>query len=178
VRVWTAFIWQKISFSCDPWWTRLTIQSLAVTLRTIIFNVLKLCLLPTEFIRVFHMVLKIKTDSFPKQHYYFLLFSVGWDLCPFRTAVTTVLLYQPQIIDYGNCGATGGIKTGRGNRSTRRKPVPALIWPPQIPHDQTQARIRATVVGNSDLKSVNLLIFAGETYCFSCEVGTAFLCSI
>jgi hypothetical protein len=30
-------------------------------------------------------------------------------------------LYKPQMIDEGDCGATGGMKIGRGNRSTRRK---------------------------------------------------------
>jgi hypothetical protein len=37
-------------------------------------------------------------------------------------------------------GAIGGMKIGRGNRGTRRKPAPAPLCPPQIPHDQTQAR--------------------------------------
>jgi hypothetical protein len=39
------------------------------------------------------------------------------------------------MIDEGGCGAIGGIKIGRGNRSTRRKPAPAPLCPPQIPHD-------------------------------------------
>jgi hypothetical protein len=30
----------------------------------------------------------------------------------------------------------GGMKIGRGNRSTRRKPAPAPLCPPQIPLDQ------------------------------------------
>jgi hypothetical protein len=30
------------------------------------------------------------------------------------------------------------MKIGWGNRSTRRKPAPALICPPQIPLDQTR----------------------------------------
>jgi hypothetical protein len=30
-------------------------------------------------------------------------------------------------------GAIGGMKFGRGNRSTRRKPTPAPLCPPQIP---------------------------------------------
>jgi hypothetical protein len=51
------------------------------------------------------------------------------------TAATTGLLYQPRMICDGDCGKIGGIKTGRGNRSTRRKPAPALLCPPQIPHD-------------------------------------------
>jgi hypothetical protein len=31
-------------------------------------------------------------------------------------------IVQPQMIDEGDCGAIGGMKIGRGNRSTRRKP--------------------------------------------------------
>jgi hypothetical protein len=44
--------------------------------------------------------------------------------------------------DDGDCGENGGMKIGRGNRSTRRKPAPAPLCPPQIPHDQTRARTR------------------------------------
>jgi hypothetical protein len=35
----------------------------------------------------------------------------------------------------GDCddGEFGGMKIGRGNRSTRRKPVPVPLCPPQIP---------------------------------------------
>jgi hypothetical protein len=39
------------------------------------------------------------------------------------------------MIDDGDCGPIGGIKIGRGNRSTRRKPAPVPLSPPQIPHD-------------------------------------------
>jgi hypothetical protein len=56
---------------------------------------------------------------------------------PLGTAATAGLLYQPQVIDDGDCGAIGGMKVGRGNRSTRRKPTPAPLCPIQIPHDQT-----------------------------------------
>jgi hypothetical protein len=34
------------------------------------------------------------------------------------TAATTGLLYQPQMIDDGDCGAIGGMKIGKENRST------------------------------------------------------------
>jgi hypothetical protein len=44
-------------------------------------------------------------------------------LSPLGTAATTGLLYQPQMLDDGECGAIGGMKVGRGNRSTRRRPV-------------------------------------------------------
>jgi hypothetical protein len=39
------------------------------------------------------------------------------------------------MIGEGDCGEIGGMKIGRGNRSTQRKPAPALLCPPQIPHD-------------------------------------------
>jgi hypothetical protein len=39
------------------------------------------------------------------------------------------------MIGDGDCGETGGMKIGRGNRSTRRKPATAPLCPPQIPHD-------------------------------------------
>jgi hypothetical protein len=67
------------------------------------------------------------------------------------TAATSGLLYKPQMIDEGDCGAIGGIKIGRGKRSTRRKPAPATLCPPQIPHDQTRARTRAAAVGSQRL---------------------------
>jgi hypothetical protein len=42
------------------------------------------------------------------------------------TAAATGLLYQPRMIGDGDCGEIGGMKIGRGNRSTRRKPAPEL----------------------------------------------------
>jgi hypothetical protein len=51
------------------------------------------------------------------------------------TAATTGLLYQPRMLGDGDCGEIGGMKIGRGNRSTRRNPSPAPICPAQIPHD-------------------------------------------
>jgi hypothetical protein len=67
----------------------------------------------------------------------------GVRLSPLGTAGTIGLLYQPQMIDNGDCGATGGKKIGRENRSTRRKPTPVLLCQPQIPHGLTRARTRA-----------------------------------
>jgi hypothetical protein len=37
-------------------------------------------------------------------------------------------------------GAFGGMRIGRGNRSTHKNPVPVPIRPPQIPHDLTWDR--------------------------------------
>jgi hypothetical protein len=41
-----------------------------------------------------------------------------------------------------DCGEIGGMKIGRGNRSTQRKPAPAPLCPPQIPHDGKPATNR------------------------------------
>jgi hypothetical protein len=67
-------------------------------------------------------------------------FISGVGLSSLGTAATSGLLYKPQMIDEGDGGAIGGMKIGKGNQSTRRKPVPAPLCPPQIPHDQTRAR--------------------------------------
>jgi hypothetical protein len=72
---------------------------------------------------------------------FFSLSGVG--LSPLGTAATSGLLYKPQMID--------AIKIGRENRSTRRKLAPAPLCQPQIPHDQTRARTRATTVGSQQL---------------------------
>jgi hypothetical protein len=78
-------------------------------------------------------------------------FVSGVRLSPLGTAATTGLLYQPQMIGDGDCGEIGGMKIGRENRSTRRKPALAPLCPLQIPHDQTRARTRAAAVGSQRL---------------------------
>jgi hypothetical protein len=55
------------------------------------------------------------------------------------------------MIDDGDCGAIGGMKIGRGNRSTRRKPAPVPHFASQIPHDLTPAGTRAAAVGSQRL---------------------------
>jgi hypothetical protein len=61
--------------------------------------------------------------------------------------------FWPIVPAPGNCeGAEfGGMKIGRGNRSTRRTFSPAPLCPPQIPLDQTRARTRAAAVGKQPL---------------------------
>jgi hypothetical protein len=65
-------------------------------------------------------------SSFVSQQsiFFFILSRVRLSL---GTAVTTGLLYQPQMIGDGDCGEVGGMKIGRGHRSTRRKPAPAPL---------------------------------------------------
>jgi hypothetical protein len=81
----------------------------------------------------------------------------GTRLSPLGTAATTGLLYQPQMID-------GGMKIGRGNRSTRRKPAPVPLCPPQIPHDLSWARNRAAAVGSQRLTVRAMVRLKGSDY--------------
>jgi hypothetical protein len=69
---------------------------------------------------------------------------------PLGIAATIGLLYQHQMID-SDYGAVGGMKFGKGNRSTRRKPAPVPLCPPQFPHDLTSARTRAAEIGSQRL---------------------------
>jgi hypothetical protein len=70
----------------------------------------------------------------------FIIILSGVRLSPLGTAATTGLLYQPRMLDEGDCGAIGRMQIDRGNRSTRRKPAPVPLCLPQIPHDLTRAR--------------------------------------
>jgi hypothetical protein len=64
----------------------------------------------------------------------------------------TAAIYCPIVPAPGDCedGEFGGMN-GRGNRSTRSKPAPAPLCPPQIPLDQTRDRTRDAVVGSQRL---------------------------
>jgi hypothetical protein len=46
------------------------------------------------------------------------------------------------------CGAVGGMRISRGNRSTQRKPAPVPLYPPQIPHYLTWDGTRTAAVGS------------------------------
>jgi hypothetical protein len=63
------------------------------------------------------------------------------------TAATPGLLCQPRVIvKQMECRLAG-----ETNRSSRRKPAPAPLCPPQIPHDYTRVRTRAAAVGSHRL---------------------------
>jgi hypothetical protein len=51
--------------------------------------------------------------------------------------------------DYDDVEIGGMI--GRGNQSTRRKPAPVPLRPPQIPHNLTWAQTGAAAVGSQQL---------------------------
>jgi hypothetical protein len=46
-------------------------------------------------------------------------------------------------------GAVGGMRIGRENPSTQRKPAPVPLCPPQIPHDMFWAQTQAATVGKA-----------------------------
>jgi hypothetical protein len=75
---------------------------------------------------------------------------MGWDWVHLALRPLFGLSYQPQTIE-DDCEAIGGMRIGMGSRSTRRKPVPVPLCPPQIPHDLTRARTRASAVGSRRL---------------------------
>jgi hypothetical protein len=70
----------------------------------------------------------------------------GVQLGPLGTAATNWPLV-PAPGDYD--GENGGMN-GRGNRSTRRKPAPVPLCPPQTPH-AARMRTRAAAVGSQRL---------------------------
>jgi hypothetical protein len=83
-----------------------------------------------------------------------ILFKLVWgggggvQVGPLSTAATNRPIV-PTPGKYDN-GEIGGMMIGRGNRSTRRKPVPVPLCLPQTPH-ATQTRTQAAAVGSQRL---------------------------
>jgi hypothetical protein len=88
----------------------------------------------------------VSTGTFFAPFPIFLLSVGGVRPGPLVTSATVGLLYRPRIID-DDYGAVGGMRIGRGNRRTRRKPAPVPLYPPQIPHDLTWDQTQAAAMG-------------------------------
>jgi hypothetical protein len=71
----------------------------------------------------------------------------GVRLSPLGTSATNWLIV-PAPDDRDECGAVGGMRIDRRNRSTPRKPVPMPLSLPKTPHYLTWARTRAVAVGS------------------------------
>jgi hypothetical protein len=82
---------------------------------------------------------------------------VGWSPYWVRSGRRPLLAYYTCPSDCDD-GEFGGMKIGRGNRSTRRTPAPAPLYPPQIQLDQTRARTPAAAVGCQTSFSVSDVI--------------------
>jgi hypothetical protein len=89
------------------------------------------------------------TFNFARQSLIFLIGIVGGgvQLGPLGTAATSRPVV-PAPGDYDD-GEIGGM-IGRGNRSTRRKPAPMPLCPPQTPH-ATRTRTQTPAVGSQRL---------------------------
>jgi hypothetical protein len=96
---------------------------------------------------------------------FFIILLRGVRMSPLHTAATPLgLLCQSQIID-DEYWAVSGMKIGRGDRSTRRKPAPVPFCSPQIPHDLTRfvamwsQRLTARAVARPSVLSMALQLF-------------------
>jgi hypothetical protein len=78
-------------------------------------------------------------------YYYFFIFLMAWGWDYLVVGHCFRLLYQLQTID-DECGAVGGMRIGRWNRSCWRKPTPVPLFPPQIQYNLTRARTRAATM--------------------------------
>jgi hypothetical protein len=87
-----------------------------------------------------------------KYKIFFSFLGVGWDWVHLVRRPIFALLYQPCMID-DECWVVGGMRIGRGYRSTQRIPVPVPLSPPKFPHDLTWDRTRAAAVGSWRLTS-------------------------
>jgi hypothetical protein len=89
--------------------------------------------------------------NFPHAVHFFKWYSGGGvQLAPLGTAATNRPIV-PTSGDYDD-GEFGEMTIGRGNRSTRRRPAPVPLCPPQTAHD-ARARTRAAAVGSQWLTS-------------------------
>jgi hypothetical protein len=80
---------------------------------------------------------------------FFLFRGVEWGWVHLVRWPLIGVLNRPRIVD--GYGAFDGMRIGRGNRSTRRKPTPVALCPPQIPHELTWGRTLAAEVGSRRL---------------------------
>jgi hypothetical protein len=86
--------------------------------------------------------------SYPDSLFLIGIVGGGVQLGPLGTAATNRPIV-PAPGDYDD-GEIGGMMIGRGNRSTRSKPVPVLVCPTQIPH-AARTGTRAAAVGSEQL---------------------------
>jgi hypothetical protein len=81
--------------------------------------------------------------------YIYIYFIYLWCLNRTKSTITTAIywtFYQLWMIDGDECGATGTMNEWQRNRSTRRKPGPLPLCPPQISHDLSRDRTRTSAV--------------------------------
>jgi hypothetical protein len=91
---------------------------------------------------------------------FFLISAEGiWVLRPL-----TGLLYQPRMIGDGDCGGIGGMKIGRGNRSTRDKTCPNATLS-TTDHTWLDPDLNSGSCGGKPATNFFLLLFGLWGYC-------------
>jgi hypothetical protein len=68
-----------------------------------------------------------------------------------ESTITKPTKWARMMMNDDDCGAICEM-LGRGNPSIRRKPAPVPLYPSEIPHDLSGARIRVAAVGSRRLK--------------------------
>jgi hypothetical protein len=66
-----------------------------------------------------------RKGNYLKLHYYYFFIISVVELSLLDTAATSGLLYKPQMIDEGDCGAIGGMRIGRGKPKYLEKTCPS-----------------------------------------------------
>jgi hypothetical protein len=75
---------------------------------------------------------------------FFFFLGVGWNQVHFYWSNYWAIVPAQ---DDDECGTIGGMP-GRGNRSTRRRPTPVPLCPPQIPDDPNLSRLGRKLATN------------------------------
>jgi hypothetical protein len=89
-----------------------------------------------------------RTEIYHERGFLIGLVGGGVQLGPLCTAATNRPIL-PAPGDYDD-GEIGGMMIGKGNRSTRRKPAPVPLCPPQTPH-AVRTRTRDAAAGSQRL---------------------------
>jgi hypothetical protein len=117
-------------------------------------RVFKFAKIKTKHINRLHVETVFVTSAYDNSDnylfFFFYILGVGRNWVHLVLRPLTGLLYQPRMIDE-ECGAVGGVRIGRENRSTRWKPETVPLCPLQILHDLSWARTRAVAVGSRRL---------------------------
>jgi hypothetical protein len=86
----------------------------------------------------------------PLHQFLFKFLWMGWDWVRLVCRPLFGLLYHPQMMVDDGCGGVSGM-SGKGNRSTPRKPAPMSLFPPHVPHELTRARTQVAAAGSRRL---------------------------
>jgi hypothetical protein len=107
--------------------------------------------LPSFVCFLYHTHTHTHTEAEKEYLCHFLISGGVVRLSPLGTSTLLTYCTRAGQVDNDECGAVGGMRIGRRNQSTRRKPVPVPLCLPQIPHNLTWTETRAVAVGTRRL---------------------------